>query len=300
VKSTHSKRDNCILRLFIQNLRQSPITSADTCYSVQFGFHVYGLNELQERRIVLHRIARQLFLLSIGYACLCAADSLPPLNTPADTLVAVDSEALPISPVRDTASVILEAQLKSLHHPRTYPGCKVAPLPDIWDAEALAFEESTETAPIDTADLMPDTAEALDTFRDMVTSLGGTFDLKSAYRPPAYQAHLHEVWVKWKELRGDRSKACAALREDVGAEFARHELLVRQQPVPASDHMLGLAFDASVSMPRGARLHGKRVTLDRLAAMAGIKRPSIRRDPVHYKLIPEHPVAISSARSLSF
>ena len=248
----------------------------------------------------MHRIARQLFFLSIASACLCAADSLPPLSALTDPPAAVDIEALPVSSARDTASVILEAQLTSLHHPRTYPGCRVAPLSDIWDSEALAFEESADTAPIDTADLMPDTAEALDNFRDMVTSLGGTFDLKSAYRPPAYQAHLHEVWVKWKELRGNRSKACAALREEVGAEFARHELLVRQQPVPASDHMLGLAFDAAVSMPRGARLHGKRVTLDRLAAMAGIKRPSIRRDPVHYKLLPEHPATMSSARALSF
>lgn len=250
----------------------------------------------------MHRIVRQLFFLSIISACLCAAESLPPISAPADTpTAAVDADALPVSPARAISSMILDEQSRSLHHPRTYPGCKVAPLSDIWDSEAMAFEESADTAPIDVADLMPDTAEALGTFRDMVTSLGGTFDLKSAYRPPAYQAHLHEVWIKWvKELRGNRSKACAALREEVGAEFARHQLLVRQQPVPASDHMLGLAFDAAVSMPRGARLHGKRVTLDRLAAMAGIKRPSIRRDPVHYKLLPEHPVAISSARSLSF
>jgi hypothetical protein len=223
------------------------------------------------------------------------------VTAPAAIPAVADVEALPVSPVRDSSSVILDAQLKSLHHPRTYPGCKVAPLPDIWDSEALAFEESADTAPIDTIDLMPDAAEALDTFRDMVTSLGGTFDLKSAYRPPAYQAHLHEVWVMWvKELRGNRSKACAALREEVGAEFARHQLLARQQPVPASDHMLGLAFDAAVSMPRGARLHGKRVTLDKLAALAGIKRPSIRRDPVHYKLLPDHPATMTSSRSLSF
>ena len=249
----------------------------------------------------MHRIVRQLFVISIVSACLCAADSLPSVTAPAATPAAADVEALPVSPARDSFSWILDTQLKSLHHPRTYPGCKVAPLPDIWDSEALAFEESADTAPIDTADLTPDAAQAMENFREMVTSLGGTFDLKSAYRPPAYQAHLHEVWVKWvKELRRNRSKACAALREEVGAEFARHQLLVRQQPVPASDHMLGLAFDAAVSMPRGARLHGKRITLDRLAALAGIKRPSIRRDPVHYKLLPEHPTAISSMQPLSF
>lgn len=213
----------------------------------------------------------------------------------------MDVEALPVSPARAISSMMLDAQMKTLHHTRTYPGCRVEPLSDIWDSQAIAFEENAETAPVDVDGLRPDAAEALDTFRDMVTSLGGTFELKSAYRPPAYQAHLHEVWVKWvKELRRNRSRACQALREEVGAEFARHELLVRQQPVPASDHMLGLAFDAAVSMPRGARLHGKRVTLDKLAALAGIRRPSRRRDPVHYKVLPEHPAALSSARSFSY
>jgi hypothetical protein len=123
----------------------------------------------------------------------------------------------------------------------------------------------------------------------MVTSSGGTFELKSAYRPPAYQAHLHDVWVKWmKELRNNRTAGCQALREEVGAEFRRHQLLARQQPVPASDHELGLAFDAAVAMPRAARLNRKRVTVDKLAALAGVRRPNSRRDPVHFTLLPQH------------
>lgn len=248
----------------------------------------------------MHRIARQLFFLSIVSACLSAADSLPSMTAPALT-PAPAVEALPVSPVRESFSVILEAQQKTLHHPRTYPGCRVEPLSEIWDSEALAFEESADTAPIDVTDLTPDAAQALDTFRDMVTSLGGTFELKSAYRPPAYQAHLREVWVKWvRQLRRNRLRACAPLREEVRAEFLRHQLLVRQPPVPASDHMLGLAFDAAVHVPRGARLHGRRVTVDRLAAMVGIKRPSIRRDPVHFKLVQEHRPALSSIQSFSF
>jgi hypothetical protein len=135
----------------------------------------------------------------------------------------------------------------------------------------------------------------------MVTSLGGMFDLKSAYRPPAYQAHLHEVWIKWvKQLRNNHSAGCRMLREEVGAEFAKHQLLVRQQPVTSSDHTLGLAFDAAVMMPRSARLKGKRVTMDKLAAMVGIKRPDIRHDPVHFKLLPEKPVAATYVHVPSF
>jgi hypothetical protein len=184
---------------------------------------------------------------------------------------------------------MVEAQMNSVRRAMVLAGCKVAPLPFIEDREAQAFEKNAESAPADVQDLMPDTAQALDTFKDMVNSVGGTFDLKSAYRPPAYQTHLHDVWVKWvKELRGNRTAGCQALREEVGAEFKRHQLLVKQQPVPASDHALGLAFDAAVAMPHAARLNRKRVSVDKLAALAGIKRPNSRRDPVHFILLPQH------------
>lgn len=232
------------------------------------------------------------------------ADSLPSANT----ALLFEEQALPVSPVRALSSTVLdahlkslEAQLRTLRRARLFAGCKkVSPLSDIEDAEALEFEKNSEVAPVDVSGLMPDTAQALDTLRELVTSAGGTFDLKSAYRPPAYQAHLHEVWVKWKQLRGNKTAGCRALREDVRAEFERHQLLVRQQPVPVSDHTAGRAFDAAVAMPRGARLNGKRVTLDKLAALAGTKRPEKRRDPVHFKLIPVRPSELSYVQPISF
>jgi len=222
--------------------------------------------------------------------CLNAADSVPSINAP----VAAEGEPLPASAERASVSDILDAQLKSLHRYLMLAGCKVAPVTEIRDPEVEAFEKNAEIAPADVEELTPEAAQALDALKEMVISLGGTFDLKSAYRPAAYQAHLREVWVKWvKELRNNRSSGCRALREEVGAEFKRHQLLVRQQPVPASDHALGLAFDAAVAMPRGARLNGKRVTVDKLAALVGAKRPSSRRDPVHFKLIAERPALIN-------
>jgi len=245
----------------------------------------------------LRRTVSGLFLLSVVCTCLNAAESDPSVTAPP----AIEQEALPVSPVRAFSAAILDAQLESLRRFRMMAGCKVAPLSGISDPEVLAFEKNAETAPADVDDLMPDAAQALDTLREMVTSLGGTFELKSAYRPPAYQAHLHEVWVKWvKELRHNRSAGCQALREEVGAEFTRHQLLVKQQPVPASDHALGLAFDAAVAIPRTARLNGKRVTVDKLAALAGMMRPTIRRDPVHFKLLPQRPAAISYAHTSLF
>jgi D-alanyl-D-alanine dipeptidase len=128
-------------------------------------------------------------------------------------------------------------------------------------------------------------ARALARFRQMVASVGGQFELKSAYRPVAYQAHLQAVWFKWMELRNNREPGCQALRASVGDEFTGHHLLESQKPVTSSDHTRGLAFDATVIVPKMAKLKTRRVSLDRLALMAGIKRPDIFRDPVHFKLV---------------
>jgi D-alanyl-D-alanine dipeptidase len=232
-----------------------------------------------------------MFFFSIVCACLNASDSLPSAApTVMEAAAAGEEQALPILPERTVSSVILDAQMASVRRAQMLAGCKVAPLSEIEDAEALAFEKDAESAAVDVAGLMPTMAQALESFKELVNAVGGTFELKSAYRPAAYQAHLHEVWVKWvKELRNNRTSGCRALREEVGAEFVRHQLLVRQQPVTTSDHALGLAFDAAVAMPHAARLNRRRVTVDKLALLAGIKRPNSRRDPVHFKLLPELP-----------
>ena len=160
--------------------------------------------------------------------------------------------------------------------------CRVEPLPPITDPEALQFEASE--AP-NTDGLVPAMNRAMLRFQQLVRSVGGSFELRSAYRPPAYQAHLQEVWFKWKELRSNHDPDCQPLRAQVEAEFQGHHLLETQKPVTSSDHTRGLAFDATVVMPRTARLKKHRITLDRLALMAGIMRPDIGHDPVHFKLV---------------
>ena len=163
--------------------------------------------------------------------------------------------------------------------------CAVATLPPIVDGDALDFEFGPGSASaIDTGGLSPAMAHALQKFQQMVTLVGGKFELKSAYRPPSYQAHLQEVWYKWMELRNNRQSGCQLLRAQVSDEFARHHLIESQKPVTSSDHTRGLAFDAVVVLPKLARLKRGRVSLDRLALLSGIRRPDIVRDPVHFKL----------------
>jgi hypothetical protein len=73
------------------------------------------------------------------------------------------------------------------------------------------------------------------------------------------------------------------LRAQVGDEFTRHRLIETQHPVTASDHTRGLAFDATVNLPAGAKTGRRKMTLDGLARLAGLLRPAIAADPVHFK-----------------
>jgi hypothetical protein len=163
------------------------------------------------------------------------------------------------------------------------PNCSVAPLPELEDEETVQFENLDGP---DTAGLLPAMAEALQKFRRLVAAAGGSFDLKSAYRPITYQEHLQQVWYKWMhELRFNHQSGCQALRAQVQEEFTRHKLMPTQIPVTDSDHTRGMAFDAAIMMPRVAKLKKTRVSVDYLARLAGLRRPDVRRDPVHFKLV---------------
>jgi hypothetical protein len=165
------------------------------------------------------------------------------------------------------------------------PGCPVAALDQIDDAAAQELEASTGPGVVDIADMMPAAARALSQFELKVASVGGMMILKSAYRPAAYQKHLQNVWHKWMdELKNNREPACQVLRTEVQEEFARHRLIETQHPVPVSDHTRGLAFDATVKLP-AAKEAGRRLTLDGLARLAGLLRPAIASDPVHFKFL---------------
>ena len=68
---------------------------------------------------------------------------------------------------------------------------------------------------------------------------------------------------------------------EVQREFESHQLLPSQRPATSSDHSLGISIDASIVFAKGKR----RSRVDRLARRAGLVRPHIQRDPVHFRLI---------------
>lgn len=164
--------------------------------------------------------------------------------------------------------------------PKTTPNdpaqkkCSVAPLTEITDADAIAFEKGNQ---IDTDRLTEKMKTALACFRGKVKDAGGTFTLTSAYRPPAYQAHLKEIWNKWMALKNNSQEACKTIKQKVKAEFSKHGLLPSQEPAAISKHTQGLAIDAKVTLP-------KKVYRDVLADQCGLVRNVPKKDPVHYIL----------------
>ncbi|HEU0368072.1 MAG TPA: hypothetical protein VFR42_02605 [Candidatus Acidoferrum sp.] len=164
--------------------------------------------------------------------------------------------------------------------------CGVAPLDPITDPAAQHLEASSGSDVVDVENMVPAAARALDRFQSKVEGLGGTIVLKSAYRPASYQKHLQNVWYKWMdELRNNNDRGCQALRAQVQDEFTRHRLIETQHPVAISDHTRGLAFDATVALPASARIGRRRMTLDGVARLAGLMRPAIAADPVHFKFL---------------
>lgn len=156
----------------------------------------------------------------------------------------------------------------------TLGGCQSPPLTEITDPQALDFEAGNT---LNTANLIAAMQTALDCLRQAVAAAGGTLTVNSAFRPPAYQAHLREVWDRWNALRNSRDPECEDLKEEVRQEFQRHGLLLTQRPAANSAHTRGEAFDARWNLPSGT-------DIDSLAEDCDLRRPLPARDPVHFIL----------------
>ncbi len=166
--------------------------------------------------------------------------------------------------------------------------CSVQPLAPVEDATALQFEAGDQSASRN--GLTRACSRALSLFTKKIVSVGGTIHVTSAWRPAPYQAHLQQVWDKWMvELRDNTGPSCSDLRNSIASEFSRHALLETQRPAAYSDHTRGTAFDAVVSVPVRIVAAARRkrrpvINGDTLALSAGLRRPLIWSDPVHYRL----------------
>lgn len=130
---------------------------------------------------------------------------------------------------------------------------------------------SPDPYPLDTGNLTDRMKTALQCMRDGDATTTPT----SAYRPPAYNQHLIDVWGKWvNELKKNTTPACRALRAEVQAHFNRHELLESQEPALNSDHTRGEAIDMTSSLSSS--------NLDGLAKRCELYRPIPVKDPVHF------------------
>ena len=151
--------------------------------------------------------------------------------------------------------------------------CGVAPLTPVATDPATQLLES---GAIDTADLTPATQTALTCFQSAVLGAGGSFTLTSAYRTPAYQSHLREVWDKWQLLKNNTQAECQTVKSQDQQEFSYHGLGASSiRPAsPSGTHTQGIAIDARVSG----------VDADATAPSCQLHRPFPNTDPVHFQL----------------
>lgn len=153
--------------------------------------------------------------------------------------------------------------------------CNVGPISPMTDPEALAMEGGQS---VNMDGLTPEMLVSVECFIEQLSGGGGSISITSAYRPPAYQAHLREVWEKREALKDNTEQACAQRKQQVLAHFAQHGLLPSQKPALTSKHTQGLAIDANVVVPAG-------VNRDQLALGCSLFRPVKVKDPVHYILV---------------
>ena len=154
--------------------------------------------------------------------------------------------------------------------------CDVEGLTELTDPDALALEQGT---PVNTRKLQAVMKTALVCLQQKVQSANGTSRLTSAYRPPQYQNHFQELWIKQKTLKTYESNGpCGTLRAVVDADYLRHGLGAStvMPGFSKSLHTQGLAFDMYINLPANTPKDQ-----DKLAEECLVKRP-LPGDPPHH------------------
>jgi hypothetical protein len=132
--------------------------------------------------------------------------------------------------------------------------CKVGVFPEIpaGDKEAQDFENGDH---LNTDNLRPDTLAGYQCMQRELPAAGLPFLPTSAWRPPAYQWHLRQLYDLWNGTPGhpglinNSNPACRALKTRVKADLDRHDL-VHKPASACGPHPNGWAVDYSSGVPQ--------------------------------------------------
>src|SRR5687767_5868257 len=176
--------------------------------------------------------------------------------------------------VRDCAGHQTDAV--ALIHSIAIRECYVTPLVALSAEDQSIFEDNPNT-PVESM-LTTEMKTALSCLRSAVQGVNGSLLVKSAYRTQSYQAHLRELYDKWKQLEPDTTTfECQNLRTELKDHMHYHDLdsLKTQPASQAGLHTKGLAIDA--------RWSGV-TDIDALACQCGLYRPLKIADKRHFVL----------------
>jgi hypothetical protein len=151
--------------------------------------------------------------------------------------------------------------------------CAVPPLTPISDAVALQHEDGQYAAAPDMEHVSDGVKSGAACIVQKAAGYGARARPTSGFRPPAYQAHLREVWDKWQLLKVDDTEGCRDTKNQVQAEWLRHGLV--RQPVVNSNHSAGNAVDVA-GVPNSSA--------DLIAGQCGMFRPEPTNDKVHFQV----------------
>jgi hypothetical protein len=176
---------------------------------------------------------------------LVAGSGTPPFNTPGQRIAKVQSS--------QTEDMTLIVDLPT-------DGCPVAPLSPITDPDAQDFEANDKVFRTHdrsgqskmAAGMLPLTGSPIQgriaCLQDAISRSGGRWVPESAWRPAAYQDHLHEILTKWFLLWKINNPRCDAVKAQVQAEKNRHGIGTRVGRKSA--HTAGEALDIATDRPR--------------------------------------------------
>ena len=156
--------------------------------------------------------------------------------------------------------------------PTPPPTCPVAALQSITDPVAREHEEGRYVRNPDMDNVTVQVRAGAACVVQTTAGFQATARITSGFRPPAYQAHLREVWDKWKQLVNNSTESCRAIKMEVQAHWVKHGLV--RQPVRNSNHSSGGAVDIA-GVPAAQA--------DLIAAECNMFRPEPVEDPVHFQ-----------------